>query len=215
MAAPRITPGDDMARPREFDECAVLDAAVQCFCVQGYEATSVKDLVAHTGIAAASLYNAFGDKRAIYQRALDHYVEGSVADRIRRCDKLPPREAIETFFAEVLKRSLGDRDRKGCMLVNAALDMAPHDPEFRKAVAEVLVRIEAFFCNRIKAGQADGTITRELQAEVLGRHLLCVLTGLRVLARVRPERSLLEGAVAPSLALLRPEGAVGGEQHTH
>ena len=74
-----------MARPREFDEGAVLDAAVLCFWAQGYEATSVKDLVEHTGITAASLYNAFGDKRAIYQKALDRYVEGSVADRIRRC----------------------------------------------------------------------------------------------------------------------------------
>ena len=78
-----------MARPREFDEGAVLDAAVLCFWKQGYEATSVRDLVEHTGIAAASLYNAFGDKRALYEKALDHYVEDSIADRIRRCKSLP------------------------------------------------------------------------------------------------------------------------------
>ena len=82
-----------MARPREFDEGAVLDAAVLCFWKQGYEATSVRDLVAQTGITAASLYNAFGDKRALYQRALDHYVEASTADRIRaaRCCRLSRR----------------------------------------------------------------------------------------------------------------------------
>ena len=79
-----------MARPREFDEGAVLDAAVLCFWNRGYEATSVKDLVEKTGITAASLYNAFGDKRAIYEKALDHYVQGSVADRIRRCGALMP-----------------------------------------------------------------------------------------------------------------------------
>ena len=83
-----------MARPREFDEGAVVDAAVLCFWRQGYEATSVKDLVERTGITAASLYNAFGDKRGIYRKALDHYVEGGVADRIRRCEALAPREAI-------------------------------------------------------------------------------------------------------------------------
>ena len=200
-----------MARPREFEEGAVLDAAVLCFWAQGYEMTSVKDLVAHTGIAAASLYNAFGDKRAIYQKALDHYVEGSVAERIRRCEKLPPREAIETFFDDILKRSLGDRDNKGCMLVNAALDVAAHDREFRKVVADVLIRIEAFFLKCVKAGQADRTITRALPAEALAQHLLCVLMGIRVLARVRPERLLLEGAVAPSLALLRPLATVDDE----
>jgi len=192
-----------MARPREFDERAVLNAATQCFWKQGYEATSVRDLVEHTGITAASLYNAFGDKRGLYEKALDHYVEGSIADRIRRCQSLPPLRAIEAFFEEIVKRSLNDRDRKGCMLVNAALDMAPHDPAFRKVVAEVLMGIEAFFHGCVVAGQADGTIARSLPAETLAQNLLGVLMGIRALARVRPERALLEGVAAPALALLR------------
>ena len=191
-----------MARPREFDEGVVLDAAVLCFWNRGYEATSVKDLVERTGITAASLYNAFGDKRAIYERALDRYVEGSVASRIRRCEALAPREAIGAFFEEILKRSLGDRERKGCMLVNAALDVAPHDPDFRKIVTEVLADIEGFFLSCVKAGQGDGSITRSLPAETLSNHLLGVLMGIRVLARVRPERPLLQGVIAPTLALL-------------
>lgn len=198
-----------MARPREFDEDAVLDATVQCFWKQGYEATSVRDLVAQTGITAASLYNAFGDKRALYQKALDRYVEASVADRIRRCEALPPRQAIEAFFEDIVKRSLNDRDRKGCMLVNAALDVAPHDPAFRKVVAEVLIAIEAFFLACVRAGQANGTITRSLPAEIVSRNLLGVLMGVRVLARVRPERALLEGVVMPALALLRAEPGAG------
>jgi TetR/AcrR family transcriptional regulator, transcriptional repressor for nem operon len=177
----------------------VLDAASRCFWVQGYEATSVKDLVARTGITAASLYNAFGDKRAIYQKALDHYVEESIADRIRRCDELPPLAAIEAFFDKIVKRS----HRKGCMLVNAALDVAPHDPEFRKVVAEVLRRIEAFFLKCVETGQTDGTIMRSLPPAMPAQNLLGVLMGIRVLARVRPERALIEGVVAPALALLR------------
>ena len=199
-----------MARPSEFDEDAVLDAAVQCFWKQGYEATSVRDLVAHTGITAASLYNAFGDKRSLYGRALDHYVEASIADRIRRCEALPPGRAIEVFFEEIVKRSLSDRDRKGCLLVNAALDVAPHDPVFRRVVAAVLVQIEAFFVACVRAGQTDGTITRSLSAEALAQHLLGVLMGIRVLARVRPERALLEGVAAPALALLRAERRSSG-----
>jgi TetR/AcrR family transcriptional repressor of nem operon len=192
-----------MARPREFDEGTVLEAAVRCFWKQGYEATSVRDLVAQTGITAASLYNPFGDKRALHQKALDHYVEASVADRIRRCEALPPRQAIEAFFEDIVKRSLNDRDRKGCMLVNAALDVAPHDPAFRQIVTEALVGIGAFFLACIRAGQADGTISRSLPAETLSQNLLGVLMSIRVLARVRPERALLEGVAAPALALLR------------
>ena len=122
-----------MARPREFDEEAVLDAAIQCFWRRGYEATSVKTLIEETGLTAASLYNAFGDKRALFCTALDHYVEGSIGARIRRCRALEPRAAITAYFDEVLSRSLGDRERKGCMLVNATLETAPQDPAFRKA----------------------------------------------------------------------------------
>lgn len=193
---------DGMARPREFNEEAVLDAAIQCFWARGYEATSVRYLIEKTGITGASLYNAFGDKRALYQKALDHYVDQSVADRIRRCEGLPPRQAIGDFFAEIIERSLRDRERKGCMLVNAALDVAPHDPGFQRIVADVLIQIEGFFRRCVEAGQADGTITKSHTPEALARHFLGILMGVRVLARVRPERTLLEGVVGPAFALL-------------
>lgn len=88
--------------------------------------------------------------------------------------------------------------------------MAPHDPAFRQIVAEVFVGIEAFFLTCIRGGRVDGTVTRSLPAETLSQNLLGVLMGIRVLARVRPERALLEGVAAPAAALLRVgTGAVG------
>lgn len=191
-----------MARPREFQEDAVLAAAVDCFWRRGYEATSVRDLIDKTGLTGASLYNAFGDKRALFRTALQHYVESSIGERIRRCEALPPQAAIRTFFRDILDRSLTDRAHKGCMLVNSALEVAPHDKEFQAIIAGALTRIEAFFRATIEAGQRDGSITASLSAENTAHHLLGVLMGVRVLARVRPERALLEGAVAPALALL-------------
>ena len=191
-----------MARPREFDEGAVLDAAVQCFWARGYESTSVKDLMERTGLTAASLYNAYGDKRAMFRTALDHYIESSIGARIRRCETLPPREAIRSFFDDILRRSLGDRDRKGCMVVNSALEMAPHDQEFREVIAGSLKRIESFFLACVEKGQADGTIASSRPAVGLAQHLLGVLMGVRVLARVRPERALLEGAISTALTSL-------------
>ena len=88
------------------------------------------------------------------------------------------------------------------MLVNAAMEVAPHDPEFQKAISDVLKCVESFFLTRIVAGQKDGTITTTMAAETLARHLLGILVGIRVLARVRSERKLLEGVAAPALALL-------------
>ena len=191
-----------MARPREFDEEVVLDAAVQCFWAHGYESTSVKDLMKRTGLTAASLYNAYGDKRAMFGTALDRYIEKSIGTRIRRCEALPPRDAIRSFFDEILRRSLNDREHKGCMVVNSALEMAPHDPKFRETLAETLKRIESFFLACVEKGQADGTITSARPAVCLAQHLLGVLMGVRVLARVRPERALLDGVIGTALTSL-------------
>jgi len=192
-----------MARPREFDETAVLDVATQCFWNRGYEATSVRDLAENMGMTGASLYNAFGDKRSLYGRVLDHYVERSFGDRVERFEgNLPPRAAIDAFFEEIVEASLGDKQRKGCMLVNSALELAPHDLDFQRAIAKVLVRVEAFFCRCVLAGQRAGTISSAQSAEDLARLLLGVLLALRVLARVRPERVLLEGLLRPVAALL-------------
>ena len=192
-----------MARPREFDEATVLDAAVQCFWSRGYEATSIRDLAENMRITGASLYNAFGDKRSLYRQALDHYVAGSFGDRARRLEtNLPPREALGAFFVEVIERSLRDKERKGCMLVNSALEVAPHDPEFQRIIAGVLHQVEGFFRRCVEAGQANGTISGAYVPDDMARMLLSVLVGIRVLARARPERKLLEGVVRPVFAIM-------------
>src|ERR1700758_1539890 len=89
-----------MARPREFDETTVLEAAMNCFWAQGYELTSVRELAERMGITGASLYNAFGDKRSLYRRSLEYYLEQSVHDRLSRLSPLPPLQAIRSFFDE-------------------------------------------------------------------------------------------------------------------
>jgi TetR/AcrR family transcriptional regulator, transcriptional repressor for nem operon len=196
-----------MARPREFDEAMALEAAMECFWARGYEATSVRDLAERMGITGASLYNAFGDKRSLYRRSLDHYLDRSVRERVGRLGQLPPAEAIRAFFTEIVERSLADRRRRGCMLVNAALEPAPQDAPFRKLVAQELAFIEAFFRACVAAGKREGTITSARSADDLASHLLSVLLGLRVLARVWPERRVLEGAVSGALALLEGDDA--------
>ncbi|AYG61132.1 TetR/AcrR family transcriptional regulator [Rhizobium jaguaris] len=194
-----------MARPREFDEEAVLLLAVERFWEHGYEATSIRDLAAVMGLTSASIYNTFGDKRSLYRRALDFYVDHSFGDRVGRFEgNLPPRRAIEAFFNEIVARSLEDTKRKGCMLVNSALEVAPRDPEFQRVVANVLVQVEAFFRRCIEAGQRDGTISNGQSADDMARMLLGMLLGIRVLARTRPERALLEGLIRPAFVLLDP-----------
>jgi len=192
-----------MARPREFHETTVLEAAMNCFWAQGFEQTSVRDLAERMGITGASLYNAFGDKRSLYRRAFVHYLAQTVRDRVRRLEKLPPLVAIRTFFDEIIERSVDDEQRRGCMLINAALELAPYDAEFQKLVAEEMIFIEAFFRRCVDAGQQDGSVAGASPADELAKLLLSVLIGVRVLARTRPEREVLAGATNGALTLLR------------
>lgn len=192
-----------MGRHRQFDETKVLESAMRCFWDRGYEQASVRDLAAEMSITGASLYNAFGDKRSLYRRALTHYVQQSVHDRVRRLeDGLPPLSALRAFFDEIIDRSLGDPRHRGCMLVNAALEVGPGDEELRSVLAAELGFIAAFFVRRIRAGREDGSVTSSRPPEALAQMLLSVLLGIRVLARTAPNRAALEAAATISLSVL-------------
>ena len=192
-----------MARLREFDEDRALDAAVDCFWSRGYEATSVRDLAREMGIGGASLYNAFGGKRALFARVLERYANRSSRERIARLEAgHRPREAIRAFLAEVIDRSIKDRERKGCLLVNSALDVAPHDAELGRVVTGYLEEIRAFFRRNVEAASEAGETPPGTDAETLSIHLLGVLMGMRVLARTGARRRTLEAVVQPALDLL-------------
>ncbi|MGB6286056.1 MAG: TetR/AcrR family transcriptional regulator [Xanthobacteraceae bacterium] len=192
-----------MARPREFDEAKALERAIKCFWDRGYEATSMRDLATKMGISAPSLYNTYGDKHALFAQSLERYLDHSARALIKRFeDSLPPKQAIRRFIKEIIKHSMNDRERRGCFLVNAALEVAPHDRKLGTFIADRFTEIEAFFYRSIKAAQAEGAIPRNRPAKDLARLLLGVLLGIRVLARSKPERALIEGVARPALALL-------------
>ena len=192
-----------MARLKAFDEDRVLDQAVDCFWSRGYEATSVRDLADAMGIGGASLYNTFGDKRALFTRSLERYANRSMRERIARLEASNrPKEAIEAFLAEIVDRSVGDPDRRGCLLVNSALDVAPHDSAIGKVIGGYLDEIRAFFRRNIEAARKAGQVPRRLDPEAASGHLLGVLLGIRVLARTGAKRKLLESVAQPALDLL-------------
>ncbi|MFP3556175.1 TetR/AcrR family transcriptional regulator [Paraburkholderia sp. SIMBA_049] len=191
-----------MARPREFDETAALDAAVEHFWLHGYQSTSVRELADAMGITGASLYNAFGDKRALFRMALGRYIETSIEGRVLREHHSTVR-AIDTFFKDIVNYSLKDKNRKGCLLVNSALELGDDDAELKGVVSDVFVEIEAFFKRAIAGGQEQGEVSTQLPASDLARLLLGALLGLRVLARVRPNRTLLEGIARSAVLILK------------
>src|SRR4051794_12093845 len=147
-----------MSRQREFDESEVLDRAVACFWQGGYQATSVRDLAAQMAITGTSLYNAFDDKRSLFRRALEHYLAESRERRGALEAALPPKDAIREFLTGAVERSLADGERRGCFLVNSALEVAPHDGELGAFIADRLGELEAFFARLLRRAQADGSV---------------------------------------------------------
>jgi TetR/AcrR family transcriptional repressor of nem operon len=192
-----------MARLKAFDEDRALDQAVDCFWLRGYEATSVRDLAGAMGIGGTSLYNAYGDKRALFRRSLERYAERSMRERIARLEAAhKPKEAIAAFVAEIIDRSLKDPDRKGCLLVNSALDVAPHDAEIGRVVGGYLDEIRDFFRRNIEAARRSGQLPRRIDAEEMADHFLGVIAGIRVLARTGARRRQLESIARPALESL-------------
>lgn len=178
---------------KQYVESDVLDRAMEAFWARGYEATSISDLVAATGINRGSLYAGFTDKRSLFLRVLEHY------DRRHRRDFLAaaarrhaPREAILAAFRQVVDSAGAGRDRKGCLLVNTALELAPHDREIERIVKASLDEVEAFFASMIEAGQRDGSIAAGIAARRTAQLLFSLFLGLRVITRSRPDPSLMD-----------------------
>jgi len=186
---------------KSYQETEVLDGAMRAFWARGYEGTSVADLVAATGINRGSLYAAFTGKRGLFLRALDHYDD---RHRARFLDEItrdhPPRAAIIAAFRRAAEP--GDDTPPGCLLVNTALEMSPHDPEIGAFVQARLRAVEDFFCDRIKAGRRDGSLRPELPPRSTAQGLLGLFLGLRVLCRAGPDRGAAEAIVRQAERML-------------
>jgi TetR/AcrR family transcriptional repressor of nem operon len=192
-----------MARPREFNETDAVQSAMNCFWQRGYEATSMRDLAASMGMSAPSLYNAFGDKQGLFARALERYLDCNARDLVRRLESsLPPKEAIQRFFAEILDHSINDRERKGCFLVNSALEVAPHQKELGAVIAKQFGEIEAFSKGAFSPRKLmERRRVASMQTILPACCSACFLAFAFLRGPLR-SRSLLQGVVRPALALL-------------
>ncbi len=188
---------------KQFDADEALSKAMQTFWARGYETTSVQDLVDSMGINRGSLYATFGDKRALFLAALNRYDAVHRADWVASLAKSNgPRAAIRGAFKGAIAAVLEDGSRDGCLLVNTALELAPHDTEISEFVGNALAGMEAFFRDSIEEGQATGEIPDHVDPVETARALLGLFIGLRVLARSRPEPALLRSIADQAEALL-------------
>lgn len=179
---------------KQFDKQAALDQALQTFWSRGYEATSMQDLVDCMGVNRGSLYATFGDKRTLFIAALGAYDERRRRMLAEFEARFPPKEAIRQVFL-AFTGSLEESGNRGCFLTNTALELAAHDDEIRRLVAEGQADVESYFARMVRKGEADGSIASGLKPGETARALLASLLGVLVLVRSRPEQALLKSIV--------------------
>lgn len=192
-----------MARSKEFDPDAALQAALELFWERGYEATSMADLVEHLGVARASLYATFGNKHDLYLTALKRYVETRAPDPIELLSQpgpaLPAVRALVELYAE---ESIADERRRGCLIVNAAAELMPQDTAVTRFVEAKWAALEAALTSALIRARAQGELGPDADPAALARFLLVVLQGLRITAKGSPDPGRLRDAAAQALRLL-------------
>lgn len=192
-----------MARPREFEQEAVVEAALAVFWRQGYQATSIQDLVEATGINRGSLYDTFGDKHGLFLEAVDCYRRRYTARRLAQLEAPGPlRPKLAGFFNEMIAFSVGEGRLLGCLMTNAAIELAPHDRETAVAVAANMGAMEATFYRLLTAAQQRGELAVEKSPRDLARFLMATANGLRVMAKVSPQRAAMRSVVRVALQSL-------------
>ena len=191
-----------MPRTKEFEPLEALDAAMELFWRKGYEAASMRELLDAMGIGRGSFYDTFGDKHALFLAALDRFqeVRTSWVEEVLVGSGL---EGVREVFGRTVDGLVEFEPRRGCLLANAAVELAPHDPEVAARISGYVHRAEAAFEDVLARAREDGELSADSDPKALARFLVNTLHGLRVLARAGSDRETLEDIVHVALEALR------------
>jgi TetR/AcrR family transcriptional repressor of nem operon len=170
-------------RPREFNEDDVVDRAVDLFWRRGYHATSVRDLGEALGLSASSLYRTFGDKHALFLRALDRY---RATDSTETHDYLVRPGPAPEVLRDALTRMVGapgDGAFRGCFVVNTATELGAEDPAVDERTQAAFGVTREALQELLERGRAAGELRPDLDVSAAADTLFTLVLGLRVRAR--------------------------------
>jgi TetR/AcrR family transcriptional regulator, transcriptional repressor for nem operon len=192
-----------MSRTKEFDPDVVLQRAMELFWERGFDATSMSDLVEHMGIGRASLYDTFGTKHDLYLAAMRRYLQDNEAGFLTALAQPGPAlPALRAFVESWADEALGDRNRRGCLVVNAAIELSTRDPEVARQVAVSWSVVETALVSSLMRAQAQGELAASKDPQEIANFLLVMMQGVRVIARAAPDAERLRAATRVALAAL-------------
>ncbi|WP_342043802.1 TetR/AcrR family transcriptional regulator [Bacillus sp. OTU2372] len=190
-----------MARHKEFDEAKVLRKAMVLFWRNGYEKTSMQDLVDYMNIHRRSIYDTFGDKQTLFLRALqlfEEIIEKRMEQQIKPIK--PVKLAIRRLFEMVVFSN--EEKPPGCLIVNTAVELTLHDQEIADRISKSFSKAESFIYELLLRGQISGEISDQLDIEKLAQTIHNSLIGIRVLAKTTKDKKKLQNIIDSTLAVL-------------
>jgi TetR/AcrR family transcriptional regulator, transcriptional repressor for nem operon len=192
-----------MARHKEFDRDEALHKAMEVFWARGYEATSVRDLVAHTGVNRQSLYDTFGDKHGLYLQALDRYQEVESRKLFELLEgRGPVKKALRELFAGVVEGSLCDKERRGCFMNNAMSELAGRCKATGEKTCRNMAAVEDALYRALLRGKKNGELKDVREPRAVARFLYSSFQGLVLMAKATQDRKTLEDIVRVTLSVL-------------
>jgi TetR/AcrR family transcriptional repressor of nem operon len=192
-----------MARTKDFDENEVLTKAIQLFWHKGYNGTSMQDLVDGLGISRSSLYDTYTDKHTLFIKALESY-QNTGAGKIQAIidNSGSAKETVKRLLEFAINELLGDKQHKGCFMVNAEVEVAPHDAEVNNLVCKNDQQMEEAFYQVIQKGKDSGEIKNRQDARALARFIFNAVKGMRVTAKSITDKAVFDDIIALTVSAL-------------
>lgn len=192
-----------MARHKEFNQTIVLDRAMCLFWEQGYEATSIRDLIAHLGISSSSLYETYGDKHALYLAALAAYRQAEFAAiKAQLAAATSARETLTLWFEQLIDDLLADELFRGSFTVNAAIERGTRDADVAIQLHDHFEAITTLLADFLAGAQANGEISARLRPVPLAQFFISTLFSMSAQVKIYADRGLLENIASTALSIL-------------
>ena len=188
-------------RPREFDLDQALACALRVFWSKGYEGASMADLTEAMGITKPSLYAAFGNKEALFARALELYEREKLAYVAQALDAPTARGVAEKLLRGALDMQTGQGCPGGCLTVIGSVACGDEAESIREQVVARGAAAKRALLERFEQAKSDGDLPAHIDPQGLTSHVTALMQGLSVQAGAGASREELERLVETSLAM--------------
>jgi AcrR family transcriptional regulator len=191
-------------RPRAYDPETALQHAMDAFWRAGYAGTSLDEISAATGMNRPSLFAAFGDKRALYLKALDGYWQLAFADmRAALAGDLPLDEALMRAYDGALSIYFSGDDRpRGCFVLGTAVTEAVEDSEIRASLAAGFQTFDSDFEARLRLARDKGELPPDADPAALAMLVTATMHTIAVRARAGVPRAELRALAQKAVSVI-------------